>query len=88
MSVKLDQETRGRMDRLAQSRRRTTHWLMREAIQQYIEREEKLEAYRQDGIAAWNAYQATGLHVTEEEADAWLAKLEAGQDAEPPACHV
>ncbi|WP_180125943.1 CopG family ribbon-helix-helix protein [Rhodoferax sp. BLA1] len=88
MSVKLDQDTRGRMDRLAQSRRRTTHWLMREAIQQYIEREEKLEAYRQDGIAAWNTYQATGLHVTEEEADAWLAKLEAGQDAEPPACHV
>jgi len=88
MSVKLDQDIRGRMDRLAQSRRRSTHWLMREAIQQYIEREEKLEAYRQDGIAAWNAYQATGQHVTEEEADAWLAKLEAGQDAEPPACHV
>ncbi len=40
MSVKLDPETRGRMDCLAQSRRRTTHWLMREAIQQYIEREE------------------------------------------------
>ncbi|APW45275.1 CopG family ribbon-helix-helix protein [Rhodoferax antarcticus] len=88
VSVKLDQETRGRIDRLATSRRRTTHWLMREAIQQYIEREEKLEAYRQNGIAAWEAYQASGLHVTQEEADAWLAKLEAGEDVEPPACHV
>lgn len=88
MSVKLDAETRARIERLAGSRRRTTHWMMREAIQQYVEREEKREAFRQDGIRAWNDYQATGLHVTSEEADAWLAKLESGQDVEPPECHV
>jgi predicted transcriptional regulator len=88
MSVKLDQETRDRIEHLAESRRRTTHWMMREAIHQYIEREEKREAFRRDGINAWNEYQATGLHVTSEEADAWLAKLESGQDAEPPECHV
>jgi predicted transcriptional regulator len=62
--------------------------MMREAIQQYVEREEKREMFRQDGIRAWNEYQATGLHVTLEEADAWLAKLEAGHDVEPPDCHV
>lgn len=45
------------------------------------------EAFRQAGIRAWDEYQATGLHLTQEEADAWLAKLEAGQDAEPPECH-
>lgn len=88
MSVKLDQETRARIEHLAESRRRTTHWMMREAIQQYIEREEKREAFRQDGIRAWNEYQATGLHVTLDEADDWLAKLEAGQDENPPECHV
>lgn len=88
MSVKLDQETRTRIEHLAESRHRTTHWMMREAIQQYVEREEKREAFRQDGIKAWNEYRATGLHVMQEEADAWLAKLEAGQDVEPPACRV
>lgn len=88
MSVKLDAKTRARIEHLAESRRRTTHWMMREAIQQYVEREEKREAFRQDGIRAWNDYQATGLHVTSEEADAWLAKLESGQDVEPPECHV
>jgi predicted transcriptional regulator len=62
--------------------------MMREAIQQFVEHEEKREAFRQSGIQAWNEYQATGLHVTFEEADAWLAKLEAGQDVETPACHV
>lgn len=88
MSVKLDQDMRARIERLAESRRRTTHWMMREAIQQYVEHEEKREAFRQSGIQAWEEYQATGLHVTFEEADAWLAKLEAGQDVETPACHV
>jgi predicted transcriptional regulator len=53
-----------------------------------VAREEKREAYRQDGLKAWNAYQTNGLHVTREEADAWLAKLEAGQDVAPPQCHV
>jgi predicted transcriptional regulator len=60
---------------------------MREAIQQYVEREEKREQLRQDAAAAWNHYAATGLHVTADEADAWLAKLEAGEDASPPECH-
>ena len=60
---------------------------MREAVEQYVEREEKREQFRQDALAAWTHYQATGLHVTAEEADAWLAKLEAGKDAAPPECH-
>jgi len=88
LAVKLDPDIRDRIKRLADARHRTAHWMMREAIQQYVEREEKREAFRQDGLRAWNVYQSNGLHVTLEEADAWLAKLEAGQDVEPPECHV
>ena len=40
-----------------------------------------------DALAAWDSYQATGVHVTADEADAWLARLEAGEDVEPPECH-
>lgn len=58
------------------------------AISQYVEREEKHESFRLDGIRAWNEYQAAGLHVTLEEADAWLGKLENGQEMEPPKCHI
>jgi predicted transcriptional regulator len=61
---------------------------MREAVEQYVSREEKREQFRQEALAAWNDYQATGLHATAEEADAWLAKLEAGEDAEAPEDHV
>jgi predicted transcriptional regulator len=86
-SLKLDAETKARLQKLAQARQRSSHWLMREAIEQYVEREERREQFRQDALAAWAEYEATGLHVTAEEADEWLARLEAGEDAEPPECH-
>jgi predicted transcriptional regulator len=87
VAIKLDAVTKARISRLAEARQRTPHWLMREAIAQYVEREEKREGFRQDALKAWSEYQATGQHVTAEEADAWLAQLEAGQDADPPECH-
>ena len=87
-SLKLDSELKQRVQQLASSRRRSAHWIMREADEQYVSREEKREAFRHDALAAWNNYQATGLHATAEEADAWLAKLEAGEDAKAPECHV
>ena len=87
VSVKLDNETRARIEKLSKSRRRTPHWLMREAIHEYVEREEKREDFRQDAMRAWNEYQATGLHVTHREADDWLVKLAANQDVELPECH-
>jgi predicted transcriptional regulator len=87
-SLKLGNELKERVQRLAAAQRRTPHWLMREAVEQYVGREEKREQLRQDALAAWNHYQTTGLHVTAEEADAWLTKLAAGEDAEAPECHV
>ncbi|MDR5785222.1 CopG family ribbon-helix-helix protein [Caballeronia sp. LP003] len=86
-SIKLDDELKSRVQRLAGLRDRSAHWIMREAITQYVDREEKREAFKQDAKRAWDDYRATGLHVTHEDADAWLAKLEAGEDAEPPKCH-
>lgn len=86
-SVKLDDELKDRIQHLAESRRRSAHWIMREAIAQYVEREEKREAYLRDAQSAWDEFQRTGLHVTAEEADEWLAQLAAGNDVEPPECH-
>jgi predicted transcriptional regulator len=87
-TLKVDQEIKERVKRLADARHRTPHRVMLDAIREYVEREEKREAFRQDGIRAWEEYQSTGMHVTFEEADTWLAQLEEGQDVEPPACHV
>ena len=86
-TVKLDSKTKQRVQRLAVSRRRSPHWVLREAIEQYVEREEKRETFHRDAMAAWNHYQATGQYVTAGEADKWLAKLEAGKNAPIPKCH-
>lgn len=87
-SIKLDTAMKERVHRLAAARRRSPYWAMREAVEQYVEREEKREQLRQDVLAAWESYQAAGRHVTGEEADAWLAKLESGKRAAVPKCHV
>ena len=74
-AVKLDLDRKERVERLAEARHRSPHWVMREAIRQYVEKEENREAFRRDGARAWNAYQVTGLHVTEIEAEEWLTQL-------------
>ena len=45
VAIKIDDAMKGRVKRLADARHRTAHWLMREAITQYVEREEKREAF-------------------------------------------
>jgi predicted transcriptional regulator len=62
--------------------------IIRDAIGEYLDREERRKQLRQDAMAAWDDYQRTGLHLTGEEVDAWLAKLEAGEEAVLPECHV
>ena len=87
-SLKLDVELKTRVQRLAESRRRTSHWIMREAIDEYVTREEMRQSFHRDALAAWEDYQRTGLHLTGEEVDAWLEKLEAGKEAALPECHT
>lgn len=87
VSVKLDGEIRSRIDNLAQSRRRSSHWIMREAIKEYVAREEKRDQLYKDLISIWENYQESGHHLTWNEADSWLSQLESGDDAEIPLCH-
>ncbi|HEV2214265.1 MAG TPA: CopG family ribbon-helix-helix protein [Terracidiphilus sp.] len=86
-SVKLDAALKKRVQKLATTRRRSPHWILREAVEQYVVREETRERFKRDALAAWAHYQETGLHVTAKEADAWLAKLETGRRAKAPECH-
>ncbi|HGY1053535.1 TPA: CopG family ribbon-helix-helix protein [Aeromonas salmonicida subsp. pectinolytica] len=87
VSVKLDLETKTRIEHLAQARSRSPHWMMREAIAQYVEREEKRETFRQDTINAWQEYQQTGLHATASEVENWLASWGTEVERPAPPCH-
>ncbi|MHB1054100.1 MAG: CopG family ribbon-helix-helix protein [Thiobacillus sp.] len=87
VAIKIDEDTRERVKRLAEARQRSSHWMMLEAIRQYVEREEKREAFRQDGINAWKEYQETGLHVTGDEVIAWLDTWGEENEQAAPVCH-
>lgn len=87
IAIKLDNDTRERIKRLAEARHRTSHWMMREAIRQYVEREEKREAFRKDALDAWQEYRETGMHVTGDEVVAWLETWGEEDETAAPACH-
>ncbi len=61
---------------------------MCEASRQDIERAELRASIHQEALDSWEHYEATGLHVTGEEVFAWLDRLAAGEDVDPPACHT
>ncbi len=72
-AVKLDESTYDRLKALGESRQRTPHWLMREAIKQFLDREEEAENRRKDTLARIARFEETGESIPFETVDAWLA---------------
>jgi len=60
---------------------------MREAIREYVEREEARESFRQEALASWTSYQETGRHLTGQEVREWLKSWGTDAEAELPECH-
>lgn len=87
MSVKLDPEMRDRIEHLAEIRSRTAHWIMREAIRQYVVREEKREAFRDATFKAWEEFETTGLYASGKEVEAWLTSWGTDNELPAPICH-
>jgi len=86
-SVKLDSELKSRLDRLAGARRRSPHWMMREAIRQFVEREEARESFKQEALKSWREYRETGRHLTLEETAAWLDTWGTEDETDAPPIH-
>lgn len=86
-SVKLDEALLGRLRRLAGQRQRSPHAMMREAITQYVEREEARESFKAEALASWTAFQETGRHLTADELRDWLNTWGSEAETELPDCH-
>ncbi len=81
-AVKLDEATYNRLKNLGESRQRTPHWLMKEAIKQFIEREEEVDNIKKDTLKRIENFEKTGKFIPYEIVDAWLATW--GTDNEAP----
>jgi len=86
-SIKIDDTLKSRIQHLATVQHRTAHWIMREAIREYVEREESRERFKQEAMMSWSAYQETGRHLTGEEVHAWLNTWGTNDETDPPPCH-
>jgi len=86
-SLKIGDKLKLRVQKLARLRQRSAHWIMQEAIQQYVEREEARESFKKEALASWTAYQETGRHLTGPEVRAWLNSWGTEAEAELPECN-
>ncbi len=86
-SIKIDDKLKNRIRDLANARRRSANWIMKEAIQQYVDREEAIESIQQEATESWIEFQETGLHITGQEASAWLRTWGTDEEMEIPECH-
>ncbi len=86
-SVRIDEDLKNRVQHIADIRNRSAHWIMREAIQDYVEREEAKERFKREALASWTAYKETGQHLTGEEVQEWLSQWGTDNETTIPKCH-
>ena len=72
MAIKLPETDRERLKRLGEAKKRTAHWLAREAISQYLEREEAAEKFKQDTDVRWEEFSQTGRSISDKAVKEWL----------------
>ena len=87
VSVKLDPSDRERISVLATTKKRTPHYLMKEAIREYIEREESRQNFINAAERSYEHYKETGSHISLDEFSAWADDVEKNPGAPMPVCH-
>lgn len=70
--VKLDPELKGRLERLSELKDRSTHWLMKQAIERYIIIEEHAEALKKETLRRWEEEAELNDTVSNSEVMSWL----------------
>lgn len=60
IDITLDKHTNERLKRLGATRSRSPAWLMRFAIQQFLDREENYERERREDLERWKRFRLLG----------------------------
>jgi predicted transcriptional regulator len=62
--IKIDEETKARLKRLGKLKDRTPHWLMKQAIMEFLDREESYEKEKHEDQERWRHFVETGRYVS------------------------
>jgi predicted transcriptional regulator len=84
LGVKVDEQLHERLKMMAELKDRSTHWIIKRAIEQYLEQEEAVARDRQEDRERWERYVLAGEAIPNAEATAWLDDLAAGHNAPWP----
>ena len=88
VTVKLAPSDRDRIASLATIKKRTAHYLMKEAILEYVQREEARQNFIKAADTSFEHYKETGLHITLDEFSAWVDDVQKNPDSAITACHT
>ncbi len=75
MGIKLDEKTRERLKKLGRTRDRSPHWLMKQAIAQYLDIEERNELERLEDEERYQRYLDSDEHISDVDMVDWLEQL-------------
>lgn len=72
MGIKLAPEDRERLRRLGEKKKRSAHWIAKEAISEYLDREEAAESFKDETVARWEEYRQNAKAIADDEVVKWL----------------
>jgi predicted transcriptional regulator len=84
LGVKVDEALKDRLKAMAEQKDRSTHWIIKQAIQEYLTREEAIERDRREDRERWERYAVAGGAIDNATAIAWMDDLAAGRKAPWP----
>lgn len=82
--IKLDKETKKRLKALGEKLDRSPHWIMKTAIESYIDEQERYWQEREKDMKRWEHYMLTGESVPHEKVSAWLDTIGTDKETECP----
>ena len=88
VTIKLDDADRDRIASLATAKKRTPHYLMKEAILEYVKKEEARQNFIAAAESSFEHYKETGLHITLDEFSHWVDEVQEIPVAPATACHT
>jgi predicted transcriptional regulator len=71
-----DAADRVRLSTLAAAKKRTPHYLMKEAILDYVKKEESRQSFITAAQASFEHDKQTGLHITLDEFSGWVEQVQ------------
>lgn len=78
VGLRLDENTQQRLKTLGKNRDRSPHYLMKEAVERYLNVEESIESERELTKSRWEKFELTGQSISHDQVERWVDNLANG----------